>query len=608
MCSVMSKENLSRSYSKVGSRTHYCGEVTADNDGQEVVVCGWVRRRRDHGGLVFIDLGDHTGVLQAVVIPDTATAFVEAEKVRSEYVVALKGLVRRRPSGTVNQGISTGEVELDVKEAEILSESETPPFVVHEGDEHKEELRLKYRYLDLRRDDMQSVLRVRHAVYRSTRAYLDSRRFCEVETPILSKPTPEGARDFLVPSRMSQGQFYALPQSPQLFKQVLMCSGLDRYYQIVRCFRDEDLRANRQPEFTQIDIEMSFINEADVCQLIEGLVKEIWRETKGLELSLPFPRISYDEAIERFGVDAPDMRFGLELCNLSEILAASEFMVFRSTLDTGGIIKGLKLEGGASLSRSELDALTELCKGMGAKGLAWLKVENGELKSPIAKFITDEQKEKLLGSFSADDGDIIFIVADVPSVTNTTLSGLRLHLGRSRGLIDPDKLVFTWVDRFPLLEYDREQKRYVAVHHPFTAPDLPAGTCLSDVADPSTLKARAYDLVLNGQEIAGGSIRIHRQAMQSEVFRLLGISEEEARSKFSFLLDALSFGAPPHGGIAIGLDRLVMILTGKESIRDVIAFPKTSRGVDLMVESPSAADVEQLLELGLQIKAKPKAG
>lgn len=580
----------------------YCGHARSSMIGERRTLHGWVRRRRDHGGLIFVDLGDYTGYTQVVFTPEKDASFRIGEALRNEFVVRVTGLIAPRPEGTVNADLATGEIELRVEEAELLSEAHSPPFQILDENEVKEEVRLRYRFLDLRRPRMQEILRLRHALYRATRTYLDAHGFCEVETPILSKTTPEGARDFLVPSRLNHGYFYALPQSPQLFKQVLMCAGFDRYYQIVRCFRDEDFRANRQPEFTQIDLEMSFIDEEDIKQLIEGLVAEIWKQTIGVELPRPFLRMSYDEALSRFGVDAPDMRFAMELAELSPVFEGSEFQVFNSVIASGGIVKGLMLKGGAALSRKELDDLTDFVKQYGAKGLSWFKLENGELKSPVTKFLSEGRRADLVARLGMSDGDAAFVIGDRPSVTNASLGNLRLHLARERGMLDKGKRAFVWIERFPLFDWDEEEKRYLSVHHPFTSPLLEsAGDRELLDSDPLKLKARAYDLVLNGQELAGGSIRIHRADIQEIVFRHLGIGEEEARMKFGFLLEALSYGAPPHGGIAVGLDRAVMLLAGTDSIRDVIAFPKTQKGQDLMVGAPSPAAADQLRDLGIRI-------
>ena len=595
------------SFSNSPYRTSYCGELGVESVGQTVRLAGWVRRWRDLGGLVFIELGDYTGGFQIVFEPEDKDVFAIAEKLRSEFVISVGGEVRKRPEGTENSSLATGEVELVVKSIEILSESETPPLAVSGNLEAKEELRLKYRYLDLRRDANQDIFRCRHAVYKSTRNFLDNSNFCEIETPILSKPTPEGARDFLVPSRLAPGEFYALPQSPQLFKQVLMCSGFDRYYQVVRCFRDEDFRANRQPEFTQIDIEMSFTSEEEVMSLVEKMMAEIWKETKGVDITLPLPRMDYEESMARFGVDAPDMRFGMEFVDLTEKFSNSEFAVFRDAIGSGGVVKGILLEDPLEISRKQFDQYTDFVKKLGAKGLVWIRYEADGIKSPIAKFLSDSEKSQLQAAFGAKEGDVAFILADSSGSVNSCLSALRCHLAKVYERIDYDKLAFTWVTHFPLLEFDGDNNRWAAKHHPFTSPICDSAEDLERMFDdPDKLKSRAYDLVLNGQEIAGGSIRIHRADLQQKIFQLLGISDEEAEAKFGFLLSALSYGAPPHGGIAVGLDRLVMILTGTDSIRDVIAFPKTARGVDLMVDAPGPADVQQLVELGLQVR-KPRS-
>ncbi len=586
-------------------RTHKCGESDISLVGHEVALAGWVRRRRDHGGLIFVDLTDYTGLTQVVFTPEYHEAFEAGQKLRSEYVLQVAGVLRRRPEGTINPDLATGEVELEVRQAQILSEAETPPFAIQDYSETKEDLRLKYRYLDLRRPEMQKILRLRHKLYRSTRSFLDGQGFCEIETPILAKPTPEGARDFLVPSRLSLGQFYALPQSPQLFKQVLMCASMDRYYQIVKCFRDEDLRANRQPEFTQIDLEMSFVSEEEVMAVTEGIVASIWRDCLGVELKLPLLRLTYEEAMDRFGVDAPDMRFEMELSNVSSAFAQTEFQVFREVLSCGGVIKGLNVKGGAETSRKELDELTDFVKVYGAKGLAWFKFKDGEYQSPVAKFLNPEAKAGLAEKFSPEHGDLLLLCADDVAVVNASLGALRVHLARKLSLIDEKKMSFLWVYRFPLFARDGAAGRYVAVHHPFTSPDFEEPNAWENLeTDPLKLKARAYDIVLNGQEIGGGSIRIHRADVQQKVFRLLNIGEHEAREKFGFLLDALSYGAPPHGGIALGVDRIVMLLTGRESIRDVIAFPKTQKGQDLMGGAPGEVAVEQMLELGIKIVGK----
>jgi len=562
----ISKEELDA----LGLRSHRCGELRSEDLGKTVTICGWVRRRRDHGGLVFIDVADSSGILQAKFLPESNETFKLGESLRSEFVVRLTGEIISRPDGTTNSEIATGEVELEVKEAELISRSELLPLLIDEPKELKEETRLKYRFLDLRRPQMQSILETRHKVCSEVRSFLEEMGFTEIETPVLTKPTPEGARDFLVPSRMSQGQFYALPQSPQLFKQVLICSGVDRYYQIVKCFRDEDFRANRQPEFTQIDIEMSFTKEEQVKLLVEGLVSRLWLEILGTDVQAPFDCIDYDECLARFGTDAPDLRFELEIEDVSSVFSSSDFPPFRSALDSGGSIRAIHLPESEAFSRKELDKLTEFVQGFGAKGLAWIRLEDDEIKSPLKKYLTDDSLAALKAQLEAKSGSSIFIVADQNKVVLSSLGALRAEIARLRNLIDDSKFRFIWVEKFPLLEFDVTQGRYVAVHHPFTSPLIENEEDKISLKEaPNKLKARAYDLVLNGQEIAGGSIRIHQGDVQKEIFNHLGISEEEAEGKFGFLLAALSYGAPPHGGIAFGLDRLVMLLTGKDSIRDV---------------------------------------
>ena len=586
-------------------RSHYCGEVTAAMIGHEVCLTGWVQRRRDHGGLIFIDLRDREGIIQLALDPDRdPEAHAKADKVRNEYVVAARGVVSPRPEGTVNPKMKTGEVEVEIRELRILNTAKTPPFMLDEYSEVAENIRLKHRYLDLRRPAIQGNLLLRYQVTRTVRRYLDAQGFLDIETPVLTKSTPEGARDYLVPSRVNPGSFYALPQSPQLFKQLLMVSGFDRYFQIVKCFRDEDLRADRQPEFTQIDCEMSFVDREDVISVMEGMIAAVFREAIGVEISLPMPRMTYAETMDRYGVDNPDLRFGLELTDISDLVRGCGFKVFADAVQWGGIVKALNVKGGANLSRKELDDLTEFVKVYGAKGLAWVKMTENGWQSPIAKFFTAAELSALNERLEAETGDLLLFGADSFAVVNESLGRLRGHLGHKLGLAKKDDYRFVWVTDFPLLEWDGEMRRHVAVHHPFTAPmdeDLPLLG-----SDPGKARAKAYDLVLNGSEIGGGSIRIHDQAIQSKMFDLLGIGEEEARAKFGFLLDALEFGAPPHGGIAFGLDRLTMILTGSESIRDVIAFPKTQKATCLMSEAPGVVDDKQLRELAIRTIARPK--
>lgn len=582
-------------------RTHRCAEVSSSDVGQEVVLMGWAQRRRDHGGLIFIDLRDRTGIVQLALDPERdPEAHGKAEDVRSEYVLAARGVVAARPEGMINKNLPTGEVEVEVRELKLLNPSKTPPFMIDEWDDSGESVRLKHRYLDLRRPALQQNLLLRHQVSTLVRNELNEAGFVEVETPVLTKSTPEGARDYLVPSRVNQGSFFALPQSPQLFKQLLMVSGFDRYYQIVKCFRDEDLRADRQPEFTQIDCELSFVDRDDVMGIMEGMIAKVFQETLDVQVKLPMARMTYAEALDRYGVDNPDLRFDMELVDLTDKVKDSGFKVFADVAKSGGLVKALNVKGGNSFSRKELDDLTEFAKLYGAKGLAWIKINENEWQSPIVKFFTDKERAAIAENTGAEIGDLLLFMADVPSVANEALGRVRGHLGQKLGLADKNEFAFVWITDFPLLEYDGEEKRHVAVHHPFTAP-LEEDVALLET-EPGKARAQAYDLVLNGNEIGGGSIRIHDQDLQQKMFGLLGIDAEEAEEKFGFLLDALQYGAPPHGGIAFGLDRLLMLLTGADSIRDVIAFPKTQKATCMMSDAPGEVSSRQLQELGIRLR------
>jgi len=580
-------------------RTHTCGELRADHAGQTVTLTGWVHKRRDHGGLVFVDLRDRYGVTQVALNPQIDQAAHElAHAIRTEYVLRIRGNVSCRPEGTVNEKLATGEIEVYADEAEILNPSKTPPFVIDEDETVSEAMKLQYRYLEIRRGPLMRRLIARHRTAMAARNYLDAGGFVEVETPMLTKSTPEGARDYLVPSRVNPGSFYALPQSPQLFKQMLMVAGMDRYFQIVKCFRDEDLRADRQPEFTQIDMEMSFVDEAMVREICEGMIAAIFREVKGIDVQTPFPVMPYAEAMERFGVDRPDTRFGMELADVSDAAAGSEFKVFTAAVEEGGAVRVMAVPGAAGYSRKELDELTGEAVELGARGLAWIKVTDDGYQSPTTKFFTPETLDVFKNASGAKAGDLMIFVADRERVGFDVLGALRVRLGRRLGLIDESAFSFVWIVDFPLFEYDEEEKRHVALHHPFTSP-VPEDVALFET-EPLKMRARAYDITLNGVEIGGGSIRIHDRETQNRMFDTLGIGPEEARQKFGFLLDALEYGAPPHGGIAFGLDRLVAILTGGESIRDVIAFPKTQKAVCLLTGAPSEVDKKQLRELGLK--------
>jgi aspartyl-tRNA synthetase len=586
-------------------RTHHCWELGADDVDKEVVLMGWVHRRRDHGGVIFVDLRDREGLTQVVFNPLVDKKIhAKAHAIRNEYVLAVRGKVDPRPADMVNPKLKTGEIEVAVTELKILNAAKTPPFLIEDEIDASETVRLKYRHLDLRRSEMQENLILRHQATTAVREYLNKNGFLDLETPFLTRSTPEGARDYLVPSRVNPGEFYALPQSPQIFKQLFMISGFDRYYQIVRCFRDEDLRADRQPEFTQIDIEMSFVGEDDVMSLAEGMMAQLFKRVLGIKLKRPFAQLTYDEAVGRYGLDKPDTRFGLELKDISDIVAGSNFKVFASAVKKGGIVKALNAKGCMDFSRKEIDDLTDFVAVYRAKGMAWIKVKENEWQSPIVKFFSDEEKQALAKRIDMEPGDLIFFVADQPKVVNEALGHLRNHLGKTLGLIDEKEYHFLWVTRFPMFEYDETEKRLQALHHPFTSPLEEDYGRLKD--EPLAVKSRAYDLVLNGFEIGGGSIRIHQRSIQEKIFETLNMDRKTYQGKFGFLLEALDSGAPPHGGIAIGYDRLVMLMCGESSIRDVIAFPKTQKAACLLTRAPSETSKTQLDELYLKLKPMAK--
>jgi len=587
---------------KFNRRTHTCGELRESNIDEKVVLNGWVDTRRDLGGVIFVDLRDRYGITQIVFEPHYN---VETHNIgsllRGEYVVAVEGTVRKRPENTENESIPTGLIDVMVDKLLILNESKTPPFPIQKSENVNEDIRLEYRYLDLRSEKMQKNLIMRSKMYNSVRNYFNDNGFLEIETPYLMKSTPEGARDFLVPSRVHRGKFYALPQSPQTYKQLLMVAGFDKYFQIVKCFRDEDLRADRQPEFTQIDIEMSFVDQEDIFAMVEGLMIKLFKETKNFELETPIKRINFQEAMEKYGSDKPDLRFNLEMKTLNHVFEKSDFRVFRDSLDKNGIITGLLAQGCGDYTRNQLDVITNFVKQLGAGGLIWMRVTEDGLDAPVAKFMSDEEKQGIIDNLGAKVGDLIFIISG-PKMKSLSIMGfLRLEMAKRLDLIKPDsKPALLWVTNFPLLEWDEDTKRFYAMHHPFTSPNLDEVDKLE--TDPGSVNARAYDLVLNGNEIAGGSIRIHNQELQSKMFDALGVSKEEANTKFGFLMNAFKFGAPPHGGIAFGFDRLAMLFAGEDSIRDVIAFPKTSSATSLMDDAPSFVDEEQLKELFIKIR------
>lgn len=587
------------------TRSHHCGQLTPDNIGETVTLNGWVQTRRDLGGVLFIDLRDRSGIVQVVFNPDySGEALQTADKVRSEYVLAVTGKVVKRDAETINRNLPTGEIEVQISDIEVLNTAKTPPFFIEDGVEVDESLRLKYRYLDLRRPQMQRTLRLRSQATKIFRDFLDSEGFIDVETPILTKSSPEGARDYLVPSRVHEGEFFALPQSPQIYKQLLMVAGIERYYQVARCFRDEDLRADRQPEFTQVDVETSFMAQDDLLGMMEKLMQRLFKETVGADITLPFQRLTYADAMGKYGSDKPDLRFGLELVEMNDIVATSGVKVFASVIEKGGEVKCLNAKGCGTWSRKEIDELGPYASRYGAKGLAWIQVKDGEFKGPIVKFFSEEEIAAVKERTGAEEGDLLLFSADNKKVVADVLGALRLKIGRQLGLIDDSVFKFAWVTDFPLLGYDEDQKRYVAEHHPFTRPrdeDLP----LFDT-DPGAIRAQAYDIVLNGYEVGGGSMRIYKRDVQEKMFSALGFSPEVAYEKFGFLLDAFEYGTPPHGGIAFGLDRLVMLLAGSTNLRETIAFPKTASATDLLMDAPSPVDAIQLEQLHIKLAPKPE--